>query len=68
MKLAVALLALAVTSALADDATVTVPADALRKMVEENTELRQEVNKLEEDNDKLFDALKKQIGMIGVCT
>jgi len=65
--LAVALL-FSLTSAAADNAKVTVPADALRKMVEENTELRKEVNSLEEDNDKLFDKLRQIVGQVGTCT
>ena len=70
MKVAALLVALAITQATTDDATeqVKVPAQKMRAMVEQNQELREEVNKLESQNDKLLDELRKQVGMVGYCT
>ncbi len=68
MKAAALLFVLAITSANADEETMSVPAKESRSLMDENTELRKEVNKLEAQNDKLYDALKKQVGMVGFCT
>ncbi len=70
MKAAALLVATLITQATTDDAIekVTVPAEKMRAMVEQNQELREEVNKLDEMNDKLLDELKKQVGMVGRCT
>lgn len=68
MRILVALLALFVTAAVADDARVEVSADTLRKLVQENIALRKEVNRLDADNEELEQKYRKQIGMVGACT
>lgn len=68
MKYLAALLALTVTSAIADDATVTLPADSVRALIDENTALRKEVNKLDKENDKLYAKWRKRVLQRGECT
>ena len=65
MRLAL-LLALFVTSAVADD--VRVPADAVRALVKQNEALREDNKRLDEESDKWRKKYQTLSGMIGSCT
>lgn len=65
MRLAL-LLALFVTSAVADD--VRVPVDAVRALVKQNESLREDNKRLDEESDKWRKKYQTLSGMIGSCT
>ena len=65
MRLAL-LLALFVTSAVADD--VRVPVDAVRALVKQNEALREDNKRLDEESDKWRKKYQTLSGMIGSCT
>jgi len=60
------LLALFVTSAVADD--VRVPVDAVRALVKQNEALREDNKRLDEESDKWRKKYQTLSGMIGSCT
>lgn len=62
------LLCLVISSAAAEDETVTLPASQLRAMVQENDELRKALNELDKVNDELFRKWRERANQQGVCT
>jgi FtsZ-binding cell division protein ZapB len=68
VKLVIALLALSVSSAVADDVRVTLPLDAVRALVKQNEALRADNKQLDEESDKWRQKYQTLAGMVGSCT